>query len=93
MVKRELIKKTARKTGLTRSQVELVTNHLLETIREELESGGNVNLNKFGKFYIKKYPGREVITPQGKIIKINASNVPRFKPGRYFKDYCNQRVS
>ena len=87
MIKRDLITKISKTTGFKRSDTELLINKCLDIIREELKAGGNVNINQFGKFYIKNYPGRDVITPQGKTLKVDARKIPGFKPGKFFKDY------
>ncbi|WP_040289446.1 HU family DNA-binding protein, partial [Alicyclobacillus hesperidum] len=48
MNKRDLIQKTADKTGFTKKDCEAVVNVLFETITETIESGEKVQIIGFG---------------------------------------------
>ena len=58
---------------------------------KELKKGGSVNLTGFGSFEVRKRAAREGRNPQtGATIKIKASKVPAFRPGKGFKDIVNK---
>jgi DNA-binding protein HU-beta len=60
-------------------------------IAKELKQGGSVNLTGFGSFEVRKRAAREGRNPQtGATIKIKASKVPAFRPGKGFKDVVNK---
>lgn len=89
MTKKELIRSTARNTDFTMDEINTILDALIDEIKQELARGGQITINQFGKFYLKKYPGRKITTPQGKTVKTNASMIPGFKAGRIFKKYIN----
>src|SRR5580658_977907 len=88
MNKTQLIDVIAKSTQLTKTSVEDVLNATLETIKKSVKKGDDVTLVGFGTFTKSKRKARPGINPQtGKEIKIPAMTVPKFRPGREFKDY------
>jgi len=60
---------------------------LLEIIKHTLESGEDVLISGFGKFYVKDKRERRGRNPQtGAEIKISAKKVAKFVPGKALKD-------
>lgn len=60
---------------------------VFDTIAEEVVSGNDVLLVGFGTFKAVKRAERTSRNPQtGETIKIPATVVPKFKPGKAFKD-------
>lgn len=91
MNKLDLIEKVAEKSWIRKNQGAKTINAVLETMKEELISGGSVNLIGFGNFRVtdrKARPGRNLTT--GEIIEIPAAKVPRFTPGKALKDAVNK---
>jgi len=60
---------------------------LLEIIKQTLESGEDVLISGFGKFYVKDKREKRGRNPQtGAEIKISAKKVAKFVPGKALKD-------
>ena len=90
MNKAQLVEKIAADTKLTKAQTELVLDHTLEVIKKTVAKGDDVKLVGFGTFSRGKRKARAGRNPQtGAAITIPASKVPRFKPGKEFKEYVN----
>lgn len=85
--KPELVEAIADKTGLTKSKSEKALNALMAVISEELAKHEKVQLMGFGTFETRERAERIGRNPQnGKEIKIEATTVPAFKPGKLLKD-------
>lgn len=86
MTKTELIAQVAEKTGLKKKDVEAALNQILATIQEALAKGDKVQFIGFGTFEVRKRSARKGRNPQtGATIKIPATKVPVFKPGKGLK--------
>lgn len=87
MNKAELINAAAEKAGLSKKDTEAVLNSIIEVISDALAEGDKVQLVGFGAFEVKDRAERTGRNPKTKEpIKIPASKVPVFKPGRALKD-------
>ncbi len=87
MNKAELINAAAEKAGLSKKDTEAVLNSIIEVISDALAEGDKVQLVGFGAFEVKSRAERTGRNPKTKEpIKIPASKVPVFKPGRALKD-------
>ena len=90
MNKAELIRATADKTGMSMKDADKIISAAVDTIVEELASGGKVQLVGFGAFEVKERAARQGRNPQTKqVMKIAASKSPKFKPGKALKDTVN----
>lgn len=88
MNKAELIESIAKTCKLTKVDCESVLNSCLETIKKSVKKGDDVTLIGFGTFTKSKRKARMGRNPQtGKEIKIPATTVPKFRPGKEFKNY------
>ena len=86
MNKTELVDHLAQHTRLTKTDIELVLNKSIEIIKQSVKKGDDVTLVGFGTFTRSKRKARMGRNPQtGKEIKIPASVVPKFRPGKEFK--------
>ncbi|RSL32416.1 HU family DNA-binding protein [Salibacterium salarium] len=91
MNKTELINQVSEQAGLSKKDTEAAVNATLETIEESLKSGDKVQLIGFGNFEIRERAAREGRNPQtGETMKIPASKVPAFKPGKGLKEAVNK---
>ena len=87
MNKTELVDSIAKETALAKVNVEAVLNSALDMIKKSVKKGDDVTLVGFGTFTKSKRKARAGRNPQtGKEIKIPAMTVPRFRPGKEFKD-------
>ena len=87
MNKAELVTAIASKTKVSRTQVEDYLDVTLAIIQKTVSNGEEVKLVGFGSFsksVRKAKTGRNPKT--GQTIKVPVTNVPRFKPGKDFKD-------
>ena len=86
MNKVELVEKVASKAEITKVEAGKVVNAALESITEGLAADGKVVLIGFGTFEVRTRSAREGRNPRtGEKIKIAASKVPAFKPGKDMK--------
>ena len=87
MNKAELINATAEKAGLSKKDTEIVLDAAIDAITAALADGEKVQLVGFGAFEVKARAERIGRNPRTKeSIKIPASKVPVFKPGKSLKD-------
>lgn len=87
MNKAELIEKIAKKAKLTKSQTELVLDTAIDVIQRQVSQGAEVKIVGFGTFDQTARKERNGRNPKtGSSIVIPASRVPRFRPGKEFKN-------
>ncbi len=87
MNKNEIVSNIAEKSGLTKKDVEVVINELLNEISGALASGEKVQFVGFGTFETRKRASRSGRNPQtGAVINIPESTVPAFKAGNKLKE-------
>jgi DNA-binding protein HU-beta len=82
-----LVDSIALQTKLTKTDVEAVLNAALDVIKKAVKKNDDVTLVGFGTFMKTKRQARAGRNPQtGKAIQIPSMTVPRFRPGKDFKD-------
>jgi len=87
MNKGQLVENVAKTMELSKAQTEEVINTVLDAIKKSVKKGDDVTLIGFGTFTRSKRKARIGRNPQtGKEIKIPAMMVPKFRPGREFKE-------
>jgi nucleoid DNA-binding protein len=75
------------KLSLTKATSKEVVNFILDRIVSEVKKGKTVKFSGFGIFYKAGRKARKGRNPQnGEPVYIPAVKVPRFKPGKRFKD-------
>ena len=89
MNKNELIDVVAEKAGLTKADskraIEATVSAIIETLAKGKDS--RVALAGFGTYVAKERAARDGRNPQtGETIKIAATVVPTFRPGKEFKE-------
>lgn len=90
MNKAELVEQLTAELGLTKADCERVLDATIENIKKTVKKGGDVTLVGFGTFTRAKRKARVGRNPQtGAEIKIPACTVPKFRPGKAFKDFLN----
>jgi len=90
MNKKDLINRVAERAGVTKTNAEAAVNTVFETISETLCKGDDATFVGFGTFSVAKRAAREGRNPQtGATIRIKASRVPRFRPGKALKEAVN----
>ena len=88
MTKAELIDKISeKKPGLTRKQVEVVVNTVLDSIKFALAKEDKVEIRGFGSFRIRHRRAKEGRNPKtGEPVHISAKRTPFFKVGKELKE-------
>ncbi len=87
MNKSELIDQISKDAGITKVQANDALDAFMGGIMSTLKKGDTVTLVGFGTFSVSARAARNGRNPQtGETIKIKASKVPKFKPGKDFKD-------
>ncbi len=90
MNRKELVDAVADKAGLSKKDAESFLNGFIDTVKDELKSGGAVNLVGFGSFKVTDRKAREGRNPRtGGTVKIPARKVPAFKAGKDLKSAVN----
>lgn len=87
MNKKELTKTLAQRTGSLANEAAHFLDAFLNTVEQELRSGGEVSIAGFGKFDVSERNARAGTNPQtGQRMKISASRTPKFSAGKSLKD-------
>lgn len=87
MNKAELVQIVSEKSKLTKSQVETILNSTLETIQKTVAQGDEVKIVGFGSFQVQERKAKTGRNPKtGETHKIPECCIPRFKPGKEFKE-------
>jgi len=87
MNKAQLVEKVAELTRTTKQQSESILDATLEVIQKAVSKGDEVKLVGFGSFSRTNRKARSGRNPKtGASVQIPGSRVPRFKPGKEFKD-------
>ena len=83
----EAILKDKELSHLTKKEAELFLNKTMDVIKKSVKKGDDVALIGFGTFSKVKRAARMGVNPAtGEKIKIKAKNLPKFKPGKAWKD-------
>ena len=91
MTKKEIVKKIAEQSGISR-QVALETVQMVfDGIRETLVEEGRIELRNFGVFEVKRRRARKARNPRtGENVSVPERSVVTFKPGREMEQRVNQ---
>lgn len=86
MTKAELVAAMAKASGGSKVSAERALNAFLDAIFDALRKGRRVKIGGFGTFMVSRRAERSGRNPRtGKVIRIPACRVPRFKAGRSLK--------
>ena len=86
MTKQEFIDQVAAKTDLSKKDATDSVEAVLTTIRETLQSGGDISFTGFGKFHVAERGDRQGVNPRTRErITIKGGKVPRFTAGSALK--------
>jgi len=90
MKKSDLVSVVAKKTGLSKKDVNAVIDSCIESIEESLKKGEKVSFIGFGSFEVVKRAPRVARVPgTNKEVKIPASKSVKFKVGKKLKEIVN----
>ena len=87
MNKNDLVSKVAATSGLTKTDAEKAIEATFEAITSSLTEGNDVRLIGFGTFTVSKRAATDGRNPRtGEKIRIAATTLPKFRPGKLLKD-------
>ncbi len=90
MNKQELIEnilKTKELANMSKKDADLFINAFCDTIRKAIKKGDDVSLIGFGTFTKVRRNARTGVNPStGEKIKIKAKTLPKFRPGKAWKE-------
>lgn len=91
MNKNELIAEVADQTDLTKAKAAETIDAFIAVISKALSKGDEIRLVGFGTFGVVHRKATEGRNPRtGAVIKIAASNKPKFKPGKALTEVVNK---
>ena len=93
MTKADIVKNISDKTGMDKSDVQMIAEKLMDEVKNSLKKNENVYLRGFGSFKIKKRAektGRNI--SKNIAVVIPAHNIPAFKPSKTFVNSVKQNV-
>ncbi|MBW1678880.1 MAG: integration host factor subunit alpha [Deltaproteobacteria bacterium] len=92
MTKADIIENIYEKVGLSKEESARIVELVLETIKEELETGGKIKISGFGNFVVRQKRSRRGRNPQtGEEIEISARKVLTFKSSPILKQILNEQ--
>lgn len=87
MNKSELIDHIAGQADISKAAAGRALEAVIGAVKTTLKKGGTVSIVGFGTFSVTKRPARAGRNPRtGAPIKIKASKLPKFRPGKGLKD-------
>jgi integration host factor subunit beta len=94
MTKAELVDKISeKKLNLTRKQVEVVVNTVLDGIKDALSRDDKVEIRGFGSFRIRNRRAKEGRNPKtGESVSVPPKKVPFFKAGKEMREMVDGKV-
>lgn len=82
-----MIESIATKCDVSKAKAADMLNCFIAETEKTLKKGGSVQIVGFGSFSVVKRAARTGRNPAtGETIKIKASKLPKFRPGKAFKD-------
>ncbi len=91
MIRSELVQKLCEDhPDLTLREIERVVSSFFDSIIDQLEQGGRVELRGFGAFSTRGRDARKGRNPRtGEAVDVDAKRVPYFKPGKEMRERLN----
>jgi DNA-binding protein HU-beta len=88
MTKAEIVEKAAKDAGISKVAATAVLSSFMDSVTKALKKkNGKVTLVGFGTFQKVRRKARKGRNPQtGQAIKIKATNVVKFRPGKKLRD-------
>ena len=91
VIRSELVQKLCEDhPDLTMKEIERVVTAFFNSIIDQLQKGGRVELRGFGAFSTREREARKGRNPRtGAAVDVNAKRVPYFKPGKEMRERLN----
>ena len=93
MTKADIVDVIASSTGLTKVETEAVVNGFMETVKDSLKRGENIELRGFGSFKVVKRAQRVARNPKtNEEVIVPEQYVPVLKVSKEFKESVNEAM-
>ena len=93
MTKLDIINESAKLTGLTKVETELVFDSIINSIKISLSKGKRVDIRGFGSFITKVKDEREARNPAtNETFILGKRYIPSFKVSKLLKEYVNNNL-
>jgi integration host factor subunit beta len=91
VIRSELVQKLCEDhPDLTMKEIERVVSAFFDSVIDQLQNGGRVELRGFGAFSTREREARKGRNPRtGAAVDVNAKRVPYFKPGKEMRERLN----
>ena len=90
MNKSELISAMAAEAQMSKADAKKALDAFISSVTNAMKAGDKVALVGFGTFSVSERAAREGRNPQtGESLMIKACKMPKFKPGKAFKELIN----
>lgn len=90
MNKTDMIEHMAKQADISKAAAGRALEAFMMVVRTNLKKGASVTLVGFGTFAVTKRAARSGRNPRtGETIKIKSAKLPKFRPGKAFKDALN----
>ncbi len=94
VTKKELVNRISEKTGFSYIDVKLTVESFIETIKESLSSGKNVEIRGFGRFKLRQRMPRRARNPRtGETVQVERGFKTRFEASEVLLRRLNPRDS
>ena len=93
MTKADLVKNISDKTGMDKSDVQMIAEKFMNEVKNSLKNNENVYIRGFGSFIVKtraEKTGRNI--SKNVAVVIPAHNIPAFKTSKTFVNSVKQYV-
>lgn len=91
MNKSELIDAVSKQAKLSKAAAGKAVDSIIDNIKKTLKKKNDVRLVGFGTFTCQKRSARDARNPRtGQKIKVPATTVPKFRPGKELKEAVNK---
>ena len=93
MTKADLVKNISDRTGMDKSDVQMIAEKFMNEVKNSLKNNENVYIRGFGSFIVKtraEKTGRNI--SKNVAVVIPAHNIPAFNPSKTFVNSVKQNV-
>ena len=91
MTKADVVSRIAAHTGLTKTDVQMVVEGFIDSVKKATSEGESLEIRGFGSFHVVKRAPRTARNPKtGEVVKIPSRNMPVFKPSNELRKLCNK---
>ena len=92
MTKADVIARIASQTGMTKTDVKMVVEGFIESVKYSLVKNDRLEIRGFGTFHLTDRAARKARNPRtGEEVMIPARKRPTFKPSRDLKDLIKNK--